>query len=234
MSHQWARELKRFGKSSLSAIHFNLPSSTIIWHGHYAKPHIQSELGEAIRQFLKLDDMNGYEFFIEQKISSHSITKFVPIRKPMGWRYFPSAHGTKPCYCPACSRRGEYGQAAGAKLWRAENEGPPFTVHEAREIIENLPDRDSVYQALRSFITKTRKDDPSFIFPVLEPSFICPDFHISEEFLERDEFLESIALRAIGAFIHPKAKQFLQTYSSDDPDIIELINEIMAQRNWSR
>ncbi|NJO18890.1 MAG: hypothetical protein HC838_00805 [Spirulinaceae cyanobacterium RM2_2_10] len=219
ISHQWARELKNWQQQpTLAAIHFKLPSSVVVWHGYYYSPHQQDELGQAIRQLLALENPLGYEFFLEQAIDSSTISKIVPIHKPLGWRYFPSAHGRKPCYCPACARRGEYGQSAARQRWLAERGDLPLPVSKAREMIANSTDAIQLIWALEAFMGKTHRDDPSFLFSLLETD---------------DELLRYQTLAAIGNFAHPKAKHLFASYSSDDPEVKELIAAIARKRNWN-
>lgn len=49
----------------------------------------------------------GYEVIFERDIAPSQITSVKPMRQVIGWRYYPSAKGRKPCGCPACQARGE-------------------------------------------------------------------------------------------------------------------------------
>lgn len=218
ISHQWARELKRFGGRNFSAIHFKLPGTAMVWYGHYHKKHARLPLGKALQYFREIENQLGYEFFIEQKIESSCISRIESIAKPMGWRFFPEAHGRRPCYCPACACRGEFGQAQGVKAWRNENRFEYPTVNEAKKILQTSEDHIQIVEALSVFTGKTRRDDPSFLFPVF-----C--FH--------DEYIERQALTALGCFAHPKAREFLLSYRTADPELQSLIEEILQKRNWS-
>lgn len=217
ISHQWVRELKRSGGRNFSAIHFRLPSSTMIWYGHYNFEHFNLPLGEAIHDFLTIDDQLGYQFYFDHKIDADSIDRVESIPKPVGWRFSPTAHGRKPCFCPVCSRRGEYGQSKRVKAWRKENEDPEYSIEEARNIILNSRSMDQVYSALYSFMGKTRRDDPSFMFRV---------------FKLKDDILEPQALNALGYFAHPKAREFLMAYNSEDLENQQLIAKILIKRGW--
>jgi hypothetical protein len=143
ISHQWARELKRSGIKNFIAIDFKLAKEEIVWYGKYSRQHQQMPLNQAIKLFMEEEDQLGFEFFIERKVETKEIKKVRKIPKPMGWRYQPHAHGTKPCPCPMCIQFGGY-------KTNALKEKPEFTMSrtEAKEIIANSSDDDDICWAL--------------------------------------------------------------------------------------
>ena len=102
VSHQWLRELKTTGVKSYVGVYFKLPSSEMVYAGHYGKPHKHITLGEAIREIMSLEDPLGYELIIDRKIVPAEITKIKSLPQNIGWRYFPGSHNKKPCNCEYC------------------------------------------------------------------------------------------------------------------------------------
>src|SRR5215469_4511792 len=39
VSHQWARELRKWGRGRISAIYFRVPDEELVKVGHYNRPH---------------------------------------------------------------------------------------------------------------------------------------------------------------------------------------------------
>ena len=62
ISHQWARELKRSGTKNFIAVDFKLNGNEEVWFGYFNRVHEKMELSKAIKIFMELDDMLGYEF----------------------------------------------------------------------------------------------------------------------------------------------------------------------------
>lgn len=50
----------------------------------------------------------GFEVIIPRKILSKEIQRIKHLPQIVGWRYYPGAHGKKPCGCSYC-QRGDYG-----------------------------------------------------------------------------------------------------------------------------
>ena len=106
-SHQWARELKRFGKKNLYGIYFRIKDDEPVWYGYYNAEHRHDNAVKAIHTFDKLENKMGFQVVIPRKIYANEIYKIkaVPL---MGWRFYPTSKGRRPCLCPACIGRGEY------------------------------------------------------------------------------------------------------------------------------
>ncbi|MDR2869643.1 MAG: hypothetical protein LBV04_04250 [Deferribacteraceae bacterium] len=109
-THQWAREMMRWGKKSLMAAYFRIPDQECVYFGHYNDTHSKNTADIATKAFYDLEDRMGFQVVIPRKIASKEIfrTKSIPA---MGWRFYPAAKGKTPCLCPACLGRGEYGSA---------------------------------------------------------------------------------------------------------------------------
>lgn len=107
-SHQWLRELRRRGQRTFVAIDFRIPDDEPVLVGHYGRPHAQMTAAEAAGLILSCPDPLGYEVVLQRPVEAREITRIRPVPQVIGWRYFPGAHGRRPCPCPVCLRPGEY------------------------------------------------------------------------------------------------------------------------------
>ncbi len=101
ISHQWLRELKRWGRGPIAAVYFRISDSESVWVGHYNQ-------SEAVAEFMSAEDRQGWQVVIPRRIMATEIHLTRTLPKFIGWRYMPGAHGTKPCICDFC-QRGGYG-----------------------------------------------------------------------------------------------------------------------------
>lgn len=104
VTHQWLRELKRFGAKSIVGVYFKIDSSELVYAGKFSEPHKHISLGEAIKEIMSLKDPLGYELIIDRKIEAKEIIKIKPLPHNVGWRYLPGSNGTIPCTCEFCLR----------------------------------------------------------------------------------------------------------------------------------
>lgn len=211
ISHQWARELKRFGIKNFAAVDFKIPDDEEIWFGKYHLQHEKMELNKAISLFLNTEDKLGYEFFIDRKIEPREIIKIRKIPKPMGWRYQPHAHGKKPCPCPRCLQAGGYKTK---KLKEIESES--ITKAEAMEIIATSNDEDELWEAVRRLQGKWKKGSPQILERIL--SF-------------NDEYLLCDLIELLSEYRHPLAKEYLiRLTESTCDDVSELAYEKLKKK----
>jgi len=203
ISHQWARELKRYGVKNFIAVDFKISNSEEIWFGKYAENHEKMPLNKAINIFMSKEDKLGYEFFIERKISSKEIVKIRKIQKPMGWRYEPDSHGKKPCPCPMCIQRGGY------KTNRLKEKTEyNISKKEAREILVTSTDPDELWEAVDRLKGKWKKESPEYLKRLI--SF-------------DDEYLLYSLVELVSEYRHPETKELLKILSkSTDEDAREL------------
>jgi hypothetical protein len=54
------------------------------------------------------ENQEGYEVIVPRRIDKKEIHRVKTLRQVTGWRYYPGAHGKRPCGCPFC-QRGDYG-----------------------------------------------------------------------------------------------------------------------------
>lgn len=111
LSHQWLRELKRRGKGPVAAVYFRIDDDEPVWVGHYGQAHRRMTAAQAVAEFMAAETREGWEVVIPRRIAANEIHRVRRLRQVVGWRYYPDAHGKKPCPCPYCTR-GEYGAAS--------------------------------------------------------------------------------------------------------------------------
>jgi len=210
ISHQWGRELKRYGIKNFMAVDFKIPTNETVWFGKYTSGHEKMNLNTAIEKFMALDDKLGYEFFIERKIEAKEIHKMRNIPKPIGWRYEPKAHGKVPCPCRICMQFGGYKTN---KL--KEKPEKEYSNKEAKEILISSNNEDEILNALSCLRGKWRKESPKYLERLLE---------------HKDEFILYSLTDFIFEHRHPLRKTFLEILSNiDDEDTRELATEYLEK-----
>jgi len=108
VSHQWLRELKRGGQGPIAAIYFRIPDDAVVWIGHYNQSHREITAAGALALIAEQNNSEGYEVIIPGRIARSQVHRVKRLPQVVGWRYYPGAHGKKPCGCPFC-QRGNYG-----------------------------------------------------------------------------------------------------------------------------
>jgi hypothetical protein len=108
VSHQWLRELMRRGPGAVAGVYFRIPDEEIVWVGHYNQSHQQMTAAEAAALMSGSENREGYEVIIPRRIGKTEIHRTRILPQVVGWRYYPGAHGRRPCGCPFC-QRGNYG-----------------------------------------------------------------------------------------------------------------------------
>ena len=120
ISHQWLRELKRKGQKTLCGIYFRIPDNENVWVGHYNKNHVLTTAANAIRIIQNNESFLGYQVYIPRKVEKKEIIKIKYLPQNIGWRYYPEAHGKKPCGCPICIPNGEIKSRKIRQQWELE------------------------------------------------------------------------------------------------------------------
>lgn len=109
LTHSWARELKRWGRTTLAAITVRLRDDEIVFARHYREQPVAMTAGEAVGIIRAAEDARGYEVMVPRRVRSDEITGSRVLRQTFGWRYAPHLKG-KPfpdCDCPMCLPRAE-------------------------------------------------------------------------------------------------------------------------------
>jgi hypothetical protein len=107
-SHQWLRELKRWGPGPFVAIYFRLHDDELVGCGPFWEAHRCVPVAEAVRLFRQQSETQGWEILVPRSIASRELHKVQALSQVLGWRYHPNAHARPWCNCPACVSRGEF------------------------------------------------------------------------------------------------------------------------------
>jgi hypothetical protein len=109
VSHQWTRELRKWGRGRIVAIYFRVADDETVQVGHYGRPHEAVTATQAVAAIMRLGaEALGYEIVIGHRIPPQTIIRTRLISSRVGWRHYPGAHERRPCGCPGCMARGEY------------------------------------------------------------------------------------------------------------------------------
>ena len=109
LTHQWMRELKRLGATTLAAFTIKIPDNEPVFVRHFASAPCGTSAAEAVRTIRNAGDQRGFEVIIPRRIDPKEIETARVLPRAIGWRYAPSAEGQpmKTCDCPYCMPRGE-------------------------------------------------------------------------------------------------------------------------------
>lgn len=108
-THQWSRELKRWGRNTLAAVTFVIDDDEKVYVRHFSGEPWPSRAAEAIGVLRAQEDPRGLEILVPRRIEAREIVGTRILPKAVGWRYWPGAKNASrfPCDCPSCSPRGE-------------------------------------------------------------------------------------------------------------------------------
>lgn len=122
LTHQWARELKRWGRTALSAIHFEIPDQETVLVRHYRTEPLPMTAAEAVGVVLAQEDPRGFEIIVPRRIEPKEIVTVKPLPRAVGWRYWPGSKNLPMmmCDCPMCMPRGEVKAARYRQRVKAE------------------------------------------------------------------------------------------------------------------
>jgi hypothetical protein len=109
ISHQWLRELKRRNRGAIAGVYFRIPDDVQVWVGHYNQVHRWMSAAEAVAEFLKAEDAQGWEVVIPRRIEPGEVHRIRSLPQVIGWQFSPGAKGKPPfCACKFCTL-GQYG-----------------------------------------------------------------------------------------------------------------------------
>jgi hypothetical protein len=106
-SHQWLRELKRSGQRTIVAVYFRIRDDEQVWLGHFGREHYQMSASEAAGHMMAAGEQAGLQVVVPRRIEAAEILRTKAVSQVVGWRYYPDAHGSRPCGCPGCLAPGE-------------------------------------------------------------------------------------------------------------------------------
>ena len=104
VSHQWVRELKRRGIRTMGAVQFKIPDKEKVLVGRYNEEPLSVTAAQAVKVFMEHATGLGLEILVLRRIEPKEITRTYVPNQIVGWRYFPDAHGKRPCGCDYCQR----------------------------------------------------------------------------------------------------------------------------------
>jgi hypothetical protein len=104
VNHQWMRELRRYSGQTVLAARIRIHDDETVLFGKYNQEHIEMTAAESVGMTRKHNDPMGLEVIIPRAILPKEIKSIYKPPKIVGWRYYPGAHGKKPCGCEYCQR----------------------------------------------------------------------------------------------------------------------------------
>ncbi len=109
LTHQWARELKRWGRHTMAAVTFTIDDDETVYVRHYLGEPIAATAAEAVGLIRAVDDPRGYEILVPRRIEARKVMAVRTLPQAVGWRYAPTFKNAEryPCECPVCAPRGE-------------------------------------------------------------------------------------------------------------------------------
>jgi hypothetical protein len=133
LTHSWSREMKRTGRTTLSAISFRVPDNEMVFARHYREQLQPMTAAEAVGYIRGRSDPRGYEIMLPRRVNPNDIARVRVLPKAIGWRYYPEAKGKAPwlCDCEVCVPRGEV-KASRQRVRVAERIGRGDAAREAK------------------------------------------------------------------------------------------------------
>lgn len=109
LTHQWSRELKRWGRHTLAAVTFAIDDGETVYVRHFTGQPLAVTCAEAIGLIRAVDDPRGYEILVPRRIEPREIVGCRTLPQAVGWRYWPEAKLSEriACDCSACAPRAE-------------------------------------------------------------------------------------------------------------------------------
>lgn len=103
-THQWLRELRRWGRGRMVGVYFRLPADAMVYVGRFGKPHDLLPLGEAVAKVREAPD--GAEIVITDRIEPRQVTAIRRLRQDIGWIETPEGRSHFDCVCDYCIPKG--------------------------------------------------------------------------------------------------------------------------------
>lgn len=109
LTHSWARELKRWGRTTLAAVTFRVPDDEMVFARHYRDLPVAMPAAKAVAIIRAAEDARGYEVMLPRRVRPGEIVRSRVLAQTFGWRYAPHLKGSPPaaCDCPMCLPRDE-------------------------------------------------------------------------------------------------------------------------------
>lgn len=109
LTHQWGRELKRWGRHTLAAVTFVIRDDEPVYVRHYREELRRMSADAASGLIAAMPDPRGYEILVPRRIEAREIASVRTLPRAVGWRYSPEMKAAErfACDCPVCAPRGE-------------------------------------------------------------------------------------------------------------------------------
>lgn len=89
LTHSWARELKRWGKTALVAVAFDVADEEPVYVAHFRNRPSLVGAAEAVGLVRAEVDLRGYEIMVPRRIAPGEIRRIAVLPRAIGWRYWP-------------------------------------------------------------------------------------------------------------------------------------------------
>src|SRR6478735_5151925 len=100
VTHQWLRELRRWGRGRMVAVHFSIPAEEPVYVGRY---NSEKSYGPARRMIpIILHKPFGAEVLVPRSIPIRDVIAILRIRQDVGWVENPDTPHKFDCVCVAC------------------------------------------------------------------------------------------------------------------------------------
>ena len=109
-THQWMRELRRWGGQTRVGVYFRIPDDQVVQAGHYNRTSVAMTAAEAVAMAGSADQ--GFQVIVPRAIAKREILKVKHLPQVTGWRVHPDAKGTEPIWFPA----GQWGASRRQKV----------------------------------------------------------------------------------------------------------------------
>jgi hypothetical protein len=86
------------------AVQFRISDDEPVKVARFGKEPVETTAAAATQIFMEHQSGLGLQVLIPRKILPNEIMRVYEPPQIVGWRYYPEAHGRKPCGCPACQR----------------------------------------------------------------------------------------------------------------------------------
>ncbi|MBL7259006.1 HEAT repeat domain-containing protein [Paractinoplanes lichenicola] len=192
LTYQWVRELRRWHPGVLAGVQLRIADDEPVTVGRYGVEPRRVTAAEAVAVVRGLDDPRGWEVFVPRALTAGEVRRVRQVPQGVGWRYKPDAHGRRPCPCPSCLGRGEWGAA---RLRRRFPIGSPRpTKPQLMTLLRDAATADEIIDALMMLGARRRGDAQELAYLVEHP-----DPEVRETLAETLESYRGRAARVLRA-----------------------------------
>jgi len=100
VTHQWLRELRRWGRGKLVAVYFSIPADEPVYAGRYNSEKLHGQARKMIP--VVLQKPFGAELVVPRRVARRDIHAIARIRQDIGWVETPDTPHKFDCVCAAC------------------------------------------------------------------------------------------------------------------------------------